>query len=421
MNDEAPAMSPQLVFEAGKVSFQKGWDSPDLVSPSHVDGLQPVGPPVILIASANQITAATARAVASLTGAGREVSVVTDGPLQPEVASWLGDDVVVYPHRSVHDITEESPIDDLDQEREDPKPVTVGDDAAAPAVDTDLHLPDDGSWLLPKPPDFPDPYCVFSDPARLRDLQESPEALHFWNRFVAERGVNVTLQPPQSGVPTTWVGRWSLFDQQTDGCLVLYFRTGSLLIGEGWHGYVSVGSVIGHAPVRGSGLDQPRSKQQRQFANQVTAFCEISEATAMISRTIGGARWGNIPDLRGTQESAFGDVDMQSLPIRYLDLTSADTVLLVGPQGPVEAPLPGGLSAVTLTYLVPIAADTEVNAGVLAHCIDAITRTHRLLWNPSTDLDGRRNPEQAASLQAFLDSVGFVSYGGAAQILWETR
>lgn len=420
MKDETPAMSPQLVFEAGKVSFQKGWDSPDLISPSHVDELQPVGPPVILIASADQITAETARAVASLTGAGREASVVTDGPLQPEVASWLGDDMVVYPHASVRNITEETPSDDLDQEREDPEPVTDGDAAAATTMDAEVHLPDDG-WLLPKPPDFPDPYCVLSDPARLRDLQESPVSLHFWNRFVAERGVNVTLQPPQSGVPTTWVGRWSLFEQQTDGCLVLYFRTGSLLVGGGWRGYVSVSSIIGHAPVRGSGLDQPHSEQQRQFANQVTAFCEISEAEAMVSRTMGGARWGNIQDLRGTQESAFGDVRRQSLPMRYLDLTHADTVLLVGPQGPVEAPLPGGLSAVTLTYLAPITDDAEKSAGVLAHSIDAITRTHRLLWNRSSDLDGRRNPEQAAPLQVFLDSVGLVSYGGAAEILWDTK
>lgn len=141
----------------------------------------------------------------------------------------------------------------------------------------------------------------------------------------------------------------------------------------------------------------------------------------MLSRTIGGAHWGNIQDLRGTQESAFGSVDSQSLPMRYLHLTPADTVLLVGPQGPVEAPLPGGLSAVTLTYLVPITADAEKSADVLAHSIDAITQTHRLLWNPSSDLDGRRNPDQAAPLQVFLDSVGFVSYGGAAQILWDAR
>lgn len=68
--------------------------------------------------------------------------------------------------------------------------------------------------------------------------RETPSStLNFWNRFVAERGVNVTLQPSQTGVPTTWVGRWSLFDQETDGCLVLYFRTGGLLVGERWQGY----------------------------------------------------------------------------------------------------------------------------------------------------------------------------------------
>lgn len=141
----------------------------------------------------------------------------------------------------------------------------------------------------------------------------------------------------------------------------------------------------------------------------------------MTSRVIGGARWGNINDLRLGEDAAFGYIDAASLPRRYLELTPADTVLLIGPQGPIEAPLPAGLAAVRLVYLVPITADAAKTADVLAHSIGAITRTHRLLWNPSADLDGRRNPDRAATLQAFLDSVGFVSYGGAAQILWESH
>lgn len=141
----------------------------------------------------------------------------------------------------------------------------------------------------------------------------------------------------------------------------------------------------------------------------------------MTSRVIGGARWGNINDLRLGEDAAFGYIDAANLPRRYLELTPADTVLLIGPQGPVDAPLPAGLSAVNLVYFVPITADTAKSADVLSHSIDAIKRTHRLLWNPSADLDGRRNPDRAAPLQAFLDSVGFVSYGGAAQVLWDSR
>ncbi len=138
----------------------------------------------------------------------------------------------------------------------------------------------------------------------------------------------------------------------------------------------------------------------------------------MWSRTLGGARFGNIQDMRSGQDSAFGDVGPDGYPTRFLTLTAADSVLLIGPQGPLESPLPAGLVEVRLTYLIPMRADAETTADVIAHSVDAIARTHRLLWNPRSDLDGRRNPDQAASLEAFLNEIGFVSYGGVAQILW---
>ena len=419
MTYDGSRMNQELLFEAGKVAFRKGWKDPELVTASGLEELPPSGPPVLLIATAEEITAGCARTVASLTGAGRQVSIVTDGPLPGEIASWLSDDVVDYPGKSEQQLDEGT--DTVPEKAEEIPGAQIFEESAPEPPHPGLALADDASWMEPTAPDLPDPYCEFGHPAEVRNLRDSPGALNFWKRFIAERGLHVSVQPTEAAGSTTWVGRWSLFDQQTDGCLVLSFQAGSLLLGDRWQGHVAVASTIGHAPTSGSGLDLPNSEQQRQFANQVTAFCEISDATALMSRGIGGARWGNINDLRLGPDAGFGYIDDASLPRRYLELTPADTVLLIGPQGPIEAPLPAGLAAVRLVYLVPITADAAKTADVLAHSIGAITRTHRLLWNPSADLDGRRNPDRAATLQAFLDSVGFVSYGGAAQILWESH
>lgn len=448
MADPAAAMTPQLVFEAGKVAYLRGWDNPDLVGASQLYGLGPSGPPVILVAAASEITDEAARTVASLAGVGREVCVVTDGALPEGISSWLSDDLVAYPHEPSSDAVPGATPDEPDEPAEVPANHSRESAAASEPPSAGVQLPDDGSWLLsgtpdtetrqvdteveappaavqlpddsllPQEPDWPDPYCEFGDPAEPARLVDSPIGHKFWERFVADRGVNVTLQPAQPGTPDTWAGRWSLFDQQTDGCLILYFQAGSLLVGGQWQGHIVIESVIGHAPAHGSGLDRPHSEQQRQFANQVTAFCEISEATAMMSRGFGGARWGNINDLRQGEDAAFGYIDAPSLPKRYLALLPADTALLIGPQDPVEVPLPAGLAEVRLTYLVPITADAESTADVIAHSVDAITRTHKLLWRPRSDLDGRRDPEQAAPLEAFLNEIEFASYGGAVQILW---
>ena len=109
MTDDASPLNQELLFEAGKVAFRRGWNDPELVTASDLDELPPSGPPVLLIATAEEITAGCARTVASLTGAGRQLSVVTDSPLPPEIASWLSDEIVDYPDKS-----QRKPDDDMD-------------------------------------------------------------------------------------------------------------------------------------------------------------------------------------------------------------------------------------------------------------------------------------------------------------------
>lgn len=387
------APDPQLAFEAGKVAFGRGWATPDLVAPADLDAAGPSGPPLMVLAPSGQITVEVARTVASLAGVGREVCVITDGPLPETVAPWLRDDDVLYQGKA--HASPNSQVTWTTSESEVPAPP--------------LELTEDRSWLALKVADFPDPYCHFGRPDELNRLTYSSEARSFWDDYSASLGIAVWPDDPDSA---SWFIRTSLFDQQTDGCLLLQFRPGSLftpLTATQWTTYLAVESIIGHVPPGGRGLGDHDSYEQRQFANQVTAFVELAESAAM----------ARIQDLGRDENSAFGEVAKANHPKRFLTLTPADNVLLVAPQGPIAAPLPAGWSEVKLTYLVPVGSDRVGASDVLGTCIGALTVTHRLLWNPYSDLNGRRNPDQGPALQAFLDGMGFASYGGAVQALWE--
>lgn len=399
------APDPRLAFEAGKVAFGRGWHTPQLIRPLDLDSAGPAGPPLMVLAPTAQITVEVARTVASLAGVGREICVITDGPLSDAVAPWLRDDVVVYPGQRT-DLSSDAQLVSAPTESE--------------VSASHLEMPEDSSWLTPKAADFPDPYCHFGRSEELHRFSQSPEALSFWNDFVASRGL--AIWEDQSNPPASWFGRWSLFDQQTDGCLLLHFRPGSLftpMTQTQWTAYIAIESIIGHVPPNGRALGDRDSYEQRQFANQVTAFVEIPESAAMVSRTFSGGHTASILDLRRAESTAFGEVAKKNYPKRFLSLAPADDMLLVAPQGPVTAPLPAGWSEITLTYLVPVGSDRSGTENVLATCIDAVARTHRLLWNPYSDLKGRRNPDQGPALQAFLDGMGFASYGGAVQAVWD--
>lgn len=408
-------MTPELWFEAGKAAEKRRWGSPEMVDHTGVADLAPDGPPALVVATAEDVSPEVARTVAALVGVGREVCIVSDAAPPDDAMVWLTGVSVEYPGKSADPGDFESPTDDA------PEDVPAGTDQAQDSATKEAGLTEEEFLWPGDRADFPDPYCRFGDAADLTRMQESGAALRAWQKIVSIKGLAVYEQPRDFADPPAWLGRWSLFEAQDDGVLMVFFRPVSIRGRD----YLLVDSIIGHVPVGSSALGIPGSEPQRLFANEVVAFCEIPEASAMLSRVMGGGSRGrpnpeSYVDLRRSEEDVFSDVELQDMPERYLDLLPADSVLLVTRDGPVIGPLPDGMLEVHFSYLIPIASDLDPTIHVLSTCVDSLNRAHRLLWQPTSDLDGRRNPIHAADLEALLRSVGFRSYGGVVETLWNS-
>ena len=82
-------MDPSLILEAGRLAAARNWGTPYLIDVNQVAGLDPTGQPVLVLAEADTVDAATARTIAAVAGAGRDITLVTDGPLPAAVQDWL--------------------------------------------------------------------------------------------------------------------------------------------------------------------------------------------------------------------------------------------------------------------------------------------------------------------------------------------
>jgi len=92
----------ELVFAAGVAAEARGLDKPQLLTAAEATDLTPAGPPVVLVASTASLTPEVVRAVAAVHGAGRQVLVVSEQPLEGFVTDWLPGEccVVVTPDDS---------------------------------------------------------------------------------------------------------------------------------------------------------------------------------------------------------------------------------------------------------------------------------------------------------------------------------
>ena len=409
-------MTPKLWFEAGKIAGKRGWDSPEIVDLTGVAHLAPEGSPVLVVATAEDVSPEVARTVAALVGVGREVCIVSDAAPPDDAMVWLTVVSVEYPGKSADPGDVESRTDDA------PEDVPAGTEQAQGSATEEVDLTEEEFLWPGERADFPDPYCRFGDAADLNRMQVSGSAFRAWRQIVTIKGLAVYEQPRDFADPPAWLGRWSLFEAQDDGVLMVFFRPVSIRGRD----YLLVDSIIGHVPVGSSALGMPGSGPQRLFANEVVAFCELPEASAMLNRVMGGGFRGhpnpasNV-DLRRSEQDVFSDVDLQDMPQRYLNLLPADSVLLVTRDGPVIGPLPNGMLEVHFSYLIPIASDLDPTIRVLSTCVDSLNRAHRLLWQPTSDLHGRRNPIHATDLEALLSSIGFRSYGGVVETLWNSN
>ncbi len=128
------------------------------------------------------------------------------------------------------------------------------------------------------------------------------------------------------------------------------------------------------------------------FANLVLAYAEMPE---LQTRLGGEARDPlTMADLRTTCASVWKDVPAANWPER---------VLRVVPSGD-----PTRDAVVSLTYVVRVTEDFVGTRDSLIRCTDSLVRVCRMIQDPATHLDGRRNPVAGIELVKLMNSVGLV-------------
>lgn len=78
-----------LLFAAGQHAQRRCWSNPTLVGIDDLASQPPSGSPLIVTAAANTVTADAARTISALHAAGRDVLLITDGPLFDSSAAWI--------------------------------------------------------------------------------------------------------------------------------------------------------------------------------------------------------------------------------------------------------------------------------------------------------------------------------------------
>ncbi|MCB0919248.1 MAG: hypothetical protein KDC39_11860 [Actinobacteria bacterium] len=87
----------RLMFGAGAEARRRGLAEFDVVTIDEIDGLTPAGRPVLIVASAEELSSQVAWKVAAVLGAGRELLVVSDRAPEQTVLQWLPEQVWSYP------------------------------------------------------------------------------------------------------------------------------------------------------------------------------------------------------------------------------------------------------------------------------------------------------------------------------------
>lgn len=93
-SDTAPTESP--MFRAGWIAVERGWNDASLALPADLEDLAPTRPPLVVVASAADVTVHHSRTLAAVAGAGRNVMLVMfEGEINDDAMKWLGDRVEV--------------------------------------------------------------------------------------------------------------------------------------------------------------------------------------------------------------------------------------------------------------------------------------------------------------------------------------
>ncbi len=267
------------MFEAGRLAAARNWATPSLIDIHQVAALDPTGDPVLVVAEARTVDAATARAIAAVAGAGRDITLVTDDELPPSVKEWLPEALIHIAGSAIVTAEEQQPsaVESADS-WPDPDPLSGSDQRAnsdpaqtwpetqcvEPVDSTEMA---DSQWV-----------CHFESASALESLQPalSGWVATAWNQYVAQRQVMVMDQGNGDGV---CAGAWALDDRLP---AALWFQpTQSIRSGEE---FLLVGSTIAVSADPDTPIVVSDSWWQQGFADQVVSWCEQPSSRAMINR-----------------------------------------------------------------------------------------------------------------------------------------
>lgn len=412
-------MNPSLMFEAGRLAAERNWVSPSMITVDQVPELGPTGEPVVVVAGADTVDAAAARAVAAVAGAGREIIVVTDGELSPQVHGWLpaglvhiaGSAITIAPDdASVTDGVDQSPVTGRGAEKAsdvDAAQDWTGPTVEEPSVDeTEVVGGSDGEdtvWV-----------CPFDSATVLESLQPAMSGwvAAAWNQFVAQRQLTVMDQGNGDGV---CAGGWRLDDQLP---AALWFQpTQSIRTGEE---FLLIGSTVAVAGDPATPIVLPGSWWQQGFADQVVSWCEQPEVSAMVNRVFAFGQPARPLGRRYGPDECFPDLP-EGMVNRVLVVEDGQQMLVVPVAGePRWVDNGPGSRSITFIYRLTAIPDYEKLDLTWAHAIDSLVRIQRLLTHPDSDLDGRRDPALAPSLRAFLEGSAVTAAGTVAGNLRDT-
>lgn len=397
------------MFEAGRLAAARNWISPSLIEVHQVSALDPTGDPVLVVAEARTVDAATARAIAAVAGAGREITLVTDDALPPAVQDWL-------PAALIHISGSAIPT------AEGPQPST--NESPEPWPDLDpvsvSHQPADAdpahTWPATEWADNDDSteamssqwVCHFESASAVESLQPalSGWAAAAWNQYVAQRQLAVMDQGNGDGV---CAGAWALDDRLP---AALWFQpTQSIRTGEE---FLLVGSTIAVADDPAIPVVVPDSWWQQGFADQVVSWCEQPGSRAMINRVFSFGQPVSPLSPRSQPDECFPELPVGAVS-RVLVVEDGQQMLVVPVAGePRWVDNGPGSRSITFIYMLKAVPQYDQLEESWSHAIDSLVRIQRLLTHPDSDLDGRRDPDLATSLEAFLHGSEVTAAGTVA-------
>ncbi len=128
------------------------------------------------------------------------------------------------------------------------------------------------------------------------------------------------------------------------------------------------------------------------FVNMVLAYSEMPDAHTQFGSGIKDPL--TVADLRTSSDAVWKDVTVAIRPER---------ILRAVPMGGA-----GMESVVSLTYVVPVTEDFGAIRVCLLRCADSLVRVRRMVLEPATQLEGRRNPTAGVELVRWMNSADLV-------------